>query len=133
MTTPESTPSPRRSRQYRSPRRAPEIDKYVDTFLDAVCDTSRRYILELLATPSGEGDSNQPEWRSGDIARALGLSPATTSEHLHILAENGLVASRRDANVVYYRLSNEKLVLAFHTLVDALDNDYITRQSGDAN
>ena len=106
------------------PRRPPEIDKYVDRFLSIVCDTSRRYILELLSLPGKDGSTELPEKRSGDIARAIGLSPATTSEHLRQLADIGLVNSRRDGNVVYYRLCNRQLVRAFHDLLLALDEDY---------
>lgn len=117
-----------KSQRPRSPRRPPEIDKHVDTFLATVCDTSRRYIMELLATPIDNDSDIWPEWRSGDIARAIGLSAATTSEHLRILADAGLVMSRREGNVVYYRLRNHKLVLAFQELITALDNDYASHQ-----
>ena len=105
------------------PRRPTEVDKYVDTFLTMVCDTSRRYILELLAVPTAT-ESDLPEKRSGDIARAIGLSAATTSEHLKHLSAIGLVSSRREGNVVYYRLRNRTLVHAFQTLVKALDDNY---------
>lgn len=107
------------------PRRPPEIDKYVDDFLSTVCDTSRRYILELLAVP--EDAETMPEKRSGDIARAIGLSAATTSEHLRQLVQAGLITSRRQGNMVYYQLRNHKLVQAFHDLMAALDNDYAQR------
>lgn len=122
----EETPEEQASQTH--PRRRPELDKYVNQFLSSVCDTSRRYILELLAMPK-EGDARRlpdalPEMRSGDIARAIGLSPATTSEHLHHLARTGLVMSRRKGNVVYYRLRNYQLVMAFHELMDALNTDY---------
>lgn len=123
-----SQPAPRKSSRNPSPRRPPEVDKYVDTFLNTVCDTTRRYILELLATPDEEGGMSLPEWRSGDIARTIGLSAATISEHLQILAANNLVSSRREGNVVYYRLRNHTLMEAFHTLIDALDGDYDSRQ-----
>ena len=109
------------------PRRPPEIDQYVDKFLSIVCDTSRRYILELLSLPGKDGNTTLPEKRSGDIAKAIGLSPATTSEHLRQLAAIGLVDSRRDGNVVYYRLCNQQLVQAFHKLLLALDEDYAER------
>ena len=105
-------------------RRPQEVDKFVDDFLSTVCDTSRRYILELLSVPE-QGDSpTLPEKRSGDIARAIGLSAATTSEHLRQLASHGLVASRREGNVVYYRLRNRKLVQAFQELLTALYSNY---------
>lgn len=110
------------------PQRPPEVDKFVDTFLSTVCDTSRRYILELLAMPEHKGEIQMlPEKRSGEIARAIGLSPATTSEHLRQLLNTGLVTSRRDGNVVYYRLRNHKLLVAFQDLLTALYSDYSTR------
>jgi DNA-binding transcriptional ArsR family regulator len=108
------------------PSRPAEIDKYVDDFLSTVCDTSRRYILELLAEPN-EGSDALPEWRSGDIARAIGLSPATTSEHLRQLMQAGLLNSRRQGNTVHYQLRNHMLVKAFRDLILALDRDYATR------
>jgi DNA-binding transcriptional ArsR family regulator len=114
------------------PRRAPEIDAYINEFLSAVCDDSRRYILELLAAPTEEDlrslPDSLPEMRSGDIARTIGLSPATTSEHLRHLTRCGLVTPRRVGNTVYYRLRNYHLVRAFHDLLDALNTDYKTYQ-----
>ena len=109
------------------PHRPAEIDQYVDRFLSVVCDTSRRYILELLAMPGEEGTISLPEKRSGDIAKAIGLAPATTSEHLRSLASIGLVDSRRDGNVVYYRLCNQMMVKAFQDLLVALDKEYAER------
>ncbi len=106
------------------PRRPVEVDKYVDTFLSVVCDTSRRYILELLTIPDEDDKVEMPERRSGDIARAIGLSAATTSEHLRQLAKIGIVHTRRDGNVVYYRLRDKDVVKAFQDLLSALDSDY---------
>ncbi len=120
--TPDKTPE-----EKTFPRRPPAVDKYVDTFLSLVCDTSRRYILELLAIPGEGDDADIPEKRSGDIARAIGLSAATTSEHLRLLTKHGLISSRREGNIVYYRLLNHKLVKVFQDLVLALDNDYAKR------
>ena len=108
----------------RIPRRPPELDAFVDQFLSTVCDTSRRYILELLAEPN-EKDSSVPyERRSGEIAEELGLSSATTSEHLHQLADLHLVMMRKQGTAVYYRLSNHMLVQAFQDLLQALDRHY---------
>ncbi len=112
------------------PRRPPEVDAYVDHFLSLVCDTSRRYILELLSVPDANGDAVLPERRSGDIARTIGLSAATTSEHLRQLAEAGLVTSRREGNIVYYQLSNHLLVKAFQDLLEALDGHFSLHSKG---
>ncbi len=128
-----SKPSASSNAQGRAvPRRPAEVDKYVDTFLSAVCDTSRRYILELLTIPEEDDPIEMPERRSGDIAKAIGLSAATTSEHLRQLAKIGMIKSRRDGNVVYYRLRDKDVVKAFQDLLSALDSDYaqqITQKS----
>jgi DNA-binding transcriptional ArsR family regulator len=126
--TPPSSPTPEDVTQKTSPRRPPEVDKYVDNFLNTVCDTSRRYILELLAEPREGEPSYLPERRSGEIAKMIGLSPATTSEHLRQLTKAGLVTPRREGNVVYYCLRNHKLVQAFQTLLEALYSDYSASQ-----
>ena len=123
MNTSESSLSVTTQRRT-APRRPPEIDKYVDTFLSTICDTSRRYILELLTIPDEDDAPDMPERRSGDIAKAIGLSAATTSEHLRLLAKTGIVAARRDGNVVYYYLRNREIVKAFQDLLGALDSDY---------
>ena len=108
-------------------RRSPEIDKFVDHFLALMCDRSRRQILQLLAVPN-DTPGLPLERRSTDIARELGLSPATTSGHLRQLSEARLIASRREGNVVYYRLYNYLLVRAFQDLIAALDHEHSTRQ-----
>ncbi|MBV9228230.1 MAG: helix-turn-helix transcriptional regulator [Chloroflexi bacterium] len=111
------------------PRRSPELDAFVDQFLSTVCDTSRRYILELLAEPNEKDPSVPYERRSGEIAEALGLSSATTSEHLHQLADLHLVVARRQGTAVYYRLSDHTLVQAFLDLLQALDRHYQNQPS----
>lgn len=106
------------------PVRKAEVEQYIDRFLDTVCDTKRRAIVELLAISSIEGDAPILEMRSGDIARAIGLSAATTSEHLRQLVQTGLLTSRRQGNTVYYSLCNHKLVQTFRDLLEALDTAY---------
>jgi DNA-binding transcriptional ArsR family regulator len=111
------------------PRRPPELDAFVDQFLSTVCDTSRRYILELLAEPNENDPSVPYERRSGEIAEELGLSSATTSEHLRQLADLHLVTARRQGTAVYYRLSNHMPVQAFLDLLRALDGHYQKQSS----
>ncbi len=113
--------------QTSTPRRCPEVDLYINHFLNAVCDTSRRYILEMFMPPNENPDA-LIERRSGDIARALQLAPATTSEHLSHLTKVGLLISRREGNAVYYRLRNHQLARAFHMLLLALDEEYASAQ-----
>lgn len=131
MTAHYSSDGPTLPRQDTRPflKRSPEIDKFVDRFLATMCDRSRRQILELLTIPYGEESEPLLELRSGDIAKALKLSPATISEHLHQLATAGLVNSRREGHGVYYRLSNHMLIKAFCDLLAALDEEHAIRQS----
>jgi DNA-binding transcriptional ArsR family regulator len=104
--------------------RSPELDAFVDQFLSTVCDTSRRSILELLATPNDNDPSIHIELRSGEIAEELGLSSATTSEHLRQLANLHMVTTRKQGTAVYYCLSNHLLVQAFLDLLRTLEQYY---------
>src|SRR5436309_12770725 len=101
----------------RIPHRPPELDAFVDQFLSAVCDTSRRYILELLAEPTDKYPSVPYERRSGEIAEELRLSSATTSEHLRKLAALHLLTAHQQVTAVYYQLSNQMPVQAFLALL----------------
>jgi DNA-binding transcriptional ArsR family regulator len=105
-------------------RRPPEIDAFVDHFLSMMCETSRRQIIEMLSMPKSDKEGSTLERRSTDIARELGLSFSTTSEHLKRLTNLGLLGLRRDGNAVYYRIKNLLLVKAFHELLRALDKHY---------
>jgi DNA-binding transcriptional ArsR family regulator len=108
--------------------RPDEIEEFVDHFLSTMCDSTRRQILELLTIPDISDQTPPIEMRSGDIAKALGLSPATISGHLRQLAETGLITSRRDGNAIYYRLRNHALVRTFKDLLHALDNEHTARK-----
>ena len=105
-------------------RRPAQLDHYIDRFLDAACDASRRSILELLIPPEEQESPESYELRAGEIATKLGLAPSTTSEHLHQLLKLHLVSARKVGTTVYYRLHNHHLVLAFHELLKALENHY---------
>ncbi len=113
--------------------RPPEIDKFVDHFLSLMCDRSRRQILEMLAAPAEEHHSALIERRSSDIAKALGLAPATVSGHLRRLSDAKLIAFRKDGNEVYYRLENHMLVRAFQDLILALDHEHAARYTNEAS
>jgi DNA-binding transcriptional ArsR family regulator len=108
--------------------RPDEIEEFVDHFLSTMCDSTRRQILELLTIPDISDQTPPIEMRSGDIAKALGLSPATISGHLRQLSETGLITSRRDGNAIYYRLRNHVLVRTFKELLHALDNEHTARK-----
>ena len=107
-------------------RRPLQIDRFINQFLDAACDDSRRAILELLVPPMGQDSPDTYELRAGEIAQQLGLARSTTSEHLHHLLNLHLVSARKEGTVIYYRLRNHHLVQAFHELLRALETHYQT-------
>jgi DNA-binding transcriptional ArsR family regulator len=43
----------------------------------------------------------------GDIASAIACSLQNTSQHLHLMKDKGILASRRDGNTIYYRVQVE--------------------------
>lgn len=49
------------------------------------------------------------EMGAGALAEALGLSPSAASQHLALLREDGLVATRREAQAVFYRIADPKV------------------------
>ncbi len=112
-----------------SHRRSGQIDRFINQFLDAACDESRRAILELLIPPKGQDSPEGYELRASDIAQELGLARSTTSEHLHHLLKLHLVSARREGTMIFYRLHNQHLVHAFHELVQALETHYSTQGS----
>jgi rhodanese-related sulfurtransferase/DNA-binding transcriptional ArsR family regulator len=44
-----------------------------------------------------------------DLAREIGQSVANTSHHLHVLADVGLLRTRRNGTHVYYRLASDRV------------------------
>lgn len=105
------------------PARQPQVERFLETFLSAICDSSRRHILECLA--SLEQEQAMPIERSvGEIAKHLGLSYATISEHLKQLSTMHLLTSRKEGRNVYYRLRNRELVQAFQDLIRSLETHY---------
>jgi ArsR family transcriptional regulator len=48
----------------------------------------------------------------------VGLSQSALSQHLALLREEGLVATRRDAQTIYYRIANPAVLKVIATLSD---------------
>jgi ArsR family transcriptional regulator len=51
-----------------------------------------------------------------DIVEQVGTSQSNISQHLSILRDKGILASRKDANKVYYRVADPKIL----QLIDAM-------------
>ena len=56
----------------------------------------------------------------GDLAAEIGISVHNVSQHLRVLKERRLVASRKDAQTVYYRVTNPKFMEACALMRQAL-------------
>ena len=48
------------------------------------------------------------------------LSQANISQHLSIMKSKGIVVSKRDGKMIYYKLSNPKILKAFDIIKDVL-------------
>lgn len=56
------------------------------------------------------------ELSAGALQLGSGLSQSAMSQHLARLREEGLVATRREAQTIYYRLADKKAALVLETL-----------------
>jgi DNA-binding transcriptional ArsR family regulator len=60
------------------------------------------------------------EMNVGELCRVLGLSPGNLSQHLAMMRERRILVSRKEANMVYYRIANPRLLEAFDLLREIL-------------
>lgn len=56
------------------------------------------------------------EISAGDLGRRLGMSKANLSQHLSMMRERRILVSRKEGNVVYYRIASARLLQAFDML-----------------
>ncbi len=67
------------------------------------------------------------EMSVGALAEAVGLSQSALSQHLARLRADGLVTTRRDAQVLYYRISDPRV----QGVLEALHGIYCTPEADD--
>ncbi|HGY1227960.1 TPA: metalloregulator ArsR/SmtB family transcription factor [Citrobacter farmeri] len=82
------------------------------TLLKAMSNPKRLLILCMLC--------GSPGTSAGDLARATGLSPSATSQHLAKMREEGLIDNQRDAQRILYFIKNA----AVNSLIATLKNVY---------
>jgi DNA-binding transcriptional ArsR family regulator len=78
--------------------------------LKCIGHPTRLEILELL---DERGEQNVTS-----IQEAIGLDQPTTSQHLGLMRDKGIVASRRDGVNVYYRVQDEKVTRVLDCIRD---------------
>jgi len=50
----------------------------------------------------------EDEVSAGDLAELLGMQPSALSQHLRQLKDAGIVETRREHRVIYYKLTDDK-------------------------
>ncbi|MFQ6370242.1 ArsR/SmtB family transcription factor [Shewanella sp. YIC-542] len=80
--------------------------------LKAIANERRLFILCYLL--------NEGEMCVGDMNKKLGLSQSALSQHLAWLRKDNLVATRKEAQTVYYSLKSEEV----KEIIRLLDNIY---------
>jgi len=83
-----------------APRRV-SLEEF-DVVFDALAHEARRHIVQLLAHYG-------PELPSGYLAQRFTHSWPTTTRHLHVLEDAGIISVRRDGRHVIYRLERERV------------------------
>ena len=76
--------------------------------LKAMSNPHRLLILCMLCDTPGTS--------AGELAKARGLSPSATSQHLARMREEGLIDSQRDAQRIHYSIRNEAVQQIVATL-----------------
>lgn len=69
-----------------------------DTF-DAIADSTRRDILQILLERGGTGEIS-----AADLAEQLGVTTPTATKHLGVLRELGFVEAREEGRTKYFSL-----------------------------
>ncbi|MBI4331537.1 MAG: helix-turn-helix transcriptional regulator [Chloroflexi bacterium] len=62
----------------------------------------------------------EKEMSVGDLSERLGLAIGNLSQHLAMMKQRRILASRKEGNMVYYRIANPKLLDAFDILREML-------------
>jgi DNA-binding transcriptional ArsR family regulator len=73
----------------------------------ALADPKRLCVLESLAAG---------ELSVSDLAARVACQIPNMSQHLAVLRAAGLVATRRDGSTVFYRLTDQRVLEAYHLL-----------------
>ena len=76
-----------------------------------MANPKRIAIIEIL----GDGERSV-----GELAESLSTSISTVSQHLRTMKDKGVVVNRKEAQTVYYRLKNPKLIEGCHIMREVL-------------
>ena len=60
------------------------------------------------------------EMSVGELSEKLQIAPANLSQHLAMMRERRILVTRKEGNMVYYRIANPRLLQAFDILREML-------------
>lgn len=60
------------------------------------------------------------EMSVSDLAQRLGLAQGNLSQHLSMMKDRRILLSRKEGNMVYYRIANPKLIRCFDMMREML-------------
>ncbi|MTG90255.1 metalloregulator ArsR/SmtB family transcription factor [Cellulosimicrobium sp. BIT-GX5] len=85
-----------------------ELSQATHDFLSALASPTRQRVLLLFARGA--------ELAVGEVAERAGISQPTASQQLQILRRGGIVTSRREGRVVFYRADRDGVTRALGDL-----------------
>lgn len=102
-----------------SPRQAAACCRPIDGLLDpglfkAFCDPTRASLIACLAK-CGRACS------VGEVAECCSVDFSVVSRHLGMLAQAGVLESRKEGRTVFYRVRYKELSRTLRSLADAID------------
>ena len=100
-----------------------EITQLEADFCFALSDPTRIFILYAL---------NEKSFNVTELTTELGIPQPTTSRHLKVLRERGLVYTERQGTVITYHLADTRIIQAMDLLRAAM-RDRLTQQANLVN
>jgi DNA-binding transcriptional ArsR family regulator len=96
-----------------------EIIQLEADFCAALSDPTRIFILYAL---------NEKSLNVTELTNELGIPQPTTSRHLKVLRERGLVTTERQGTVITYHLADQRVIQALDLLRSAM-RDKLTQKA----
>ena len=91
------------------------MDEQIYAYHAEICKVfSHPKRLELINLLRGK------EMSASELGERLGLTPANLSQHLNMMRESHILASRNEDNAAYYRIANSRPLEAFDSLREIL-------------
>ncbi len=91
-----------------------EVRELHERVCKAIADPKRLLIICIL---------RDGELSVGDIAETLGVSQSNASQHLAVLRDRGIVATRREGTSVFYSLRSQKILMAIDLMREFVTDD----------